>query len=252
MKKLKLSAPDWCFFPENAKPETYYAELKKLGYDAVEMADQSRWPIIRNLGLEIINLSGPGMTKGLNRMENHAELLPQIKDNIVLAGKNKIPNVIIFSGNREGQKDAEGIDNCLKGISELLPVAKANNVVLLFEMLCAHNHPDYQADKSAYGFEIVKRAKSPNIKVLYDIYHMERMNCDSIKDITKNLQMVGHIHIAESPKRDIPLRDGEIKYGKIVPAIVKAGYEGYWGMEFFPTDNMKDLKAAAELFNSFA
>lgn len=250
MEKLKLSAPDWCFFPKDSKPEDYYGELKKIGYAAVEMADQSRWRTIKDVGLEIINLAGPGMEKGLNRTENHGELLPQIKDAITLAGKNKIPNVIIFSGNRKGQDDAEGIVNCLKGISEVLPVAKANNVVLLFEMLNSFDHKDYQADKSAYGFEVVKRAKSPCLKVLYDIYHMEKMGCDSIMDITGNLQMIGHIHIAESPKRDIPTRDGNIKYGKIVPAIVKAGYKGYWGMEFLTTDSLKELKASAELFNS--
>jgi DNA polymerase-4 len=52
--------------------------------------------------LRILNMAGPGMTRGLNRREHHAELLPAIRDAIAHAAAHNIPMVIVFSGNRDG------------------------------------------------------------------------------------------------------------------------------------------------------
>ena len=35
MRTMKLSAPDWCFFPEGADPDAYYRKLKAMGFDTV-------------------------------------------------------------------------------------------------------------------------------------------------------------------------------------------------------------------------
>ena len=119
-------------------------------------------------------------------------------------------------------------------------------------MLNSFDHAGYQADNSAYGFEIAKHFNSPSFKVIYDIYHMERMGEDSAKEIISNISHVAHIHVAESPKRTIPVADGNIRYGEIVKKISDAGYRGLWGMEFFPGDNvLGDLKTAFREFSSF-
>ena len=90
------------------------------------------------------------------------------------------------------------------------------------------------------------------MKVLYDIYHMERMGEDSVKDIVGNLSLVSHIHVAESPKRTIPLPDGNIRYREIVKKVADAGYTGFWGMEFLPGDKvLGELKTAFNDFSSF-
>jgi hydroxypyruvate isomerase len=82
---------------------------------------------------------------------------------------------------------------------------------------------------------------------------MEQMGCDSVKDVVGNLDSIGHIHLAESPDRGIPLADGNVKYANIVPKILEAGYSGYWGMEFIPSEgeSLSELKTAIELFKSF-
>jgi len=129
--------------------------------------------------------------------------------------------------------------------------AKAG-VTLLFEMLNSHEHADYQANSSAYGFEVVKRVRSPALKVVYDIYHMERMGEDSVRDVTANLDLVAHLHVAESPARTAPLAEGNIRYREIVGKIARAGYSGYWGMEFLPgPDVLGDLRTARTEFASF-
>jgi len=90
---------------------------------------------------------------------------------------------------------------------------------------------------------------SPWLKLVYDIYHMERMGDDSGKDIVRHLDRIAHLHVAESPGRGAPRSDGTIRYGRIIPRVTKAGYNGYWGMEFVPVgDALSELRDSIDLF----
>jgi hydroxypyruvate isomerase len=173
--RIKLSVPDWCCFPKLGEPSRYYHILKTLGIDGVEMVDPSRYKAARAAGLEIINVAGPGKIQGLNHREHHTELLPQIRETIQQAQTQRIPLVIIFSGNRQGASDRDGFENCRRGIEALIPDAEKARVLLGFEMFNVFDHPDYQADHGSFGFELVRAVDSPWLKLLYDIYHMERM-----------------------------------------------------------------------------
>lgn len=246
---VRLSAPDWCFWRDGNDPASYYRALRDLGFTGVEMVDPSRWQAARDAGLAILNLSGPGKTVGLNRLGLHAELLPEIRRQIAIAREAKIPHLIVFSGNRDEQDDAVGRANVVTALKALAGDAERAGVTLIFEMFNDQDHPDYQADNSAYGFAVAKAVASPAVKVLYDIYHMSRMGEDVVADITANLDLIAHLHTAEMPKRSIPQRDGAIPYGKIVPAVTKAGYQGYWGTEFVVQgDVMTELRAAVKTF----
>ena len=252
MKSLKQCAADWCFFKDGESPEEYYRALKSFGYTGIEMPDPLRWPVLKAAGLSIISISGSGMEVGLNRYENHATLIPQIEAQIIRAAKYDIRNLIIFSGNRKGQNDQEGLQNCIGAIKKLAKVAEKKEVTLLFEMLCSADHADYQADSSAYGFALAKAVASPYVKVLYDIYHMHEMGEDVLADIVNNLDLIGHIHIAGSNGRHFPDSSQKIDYKTIVSRVIASGYRGYWGQEFVPlTAALEEARTAAELFNSY-
>jgi hydroxypyruvate isomerase len=232
--KLRFSAADWCYLKDGSDATEYYPGLKSAGVSAVEMVSVERRAAARAAGLPVIDLSGPGMVEGLNRRENHEALVPEIEAAIQAARSDGIPNLIVFSGNRFGSPDDEGIEACVEAFRLLAPVAEKAGVTLLFEMLCAMDHPGYQADSSAYGFSVVERVASPGLRVLYDIYHMYRMGENVIDDLIANLPIIGHIHVAESPLRDLPVPGGAIDYPAIVGKVMDAGYDGYWGLEFLP------------------
>jgi hydroxypyruvate isomerase len=82
---------------------------------------------------------------------------------------------------------------------------------------------------------------------------MERMGENSIKDVTGNLNLIPHLHVAESPARTVPLAEGNIRYREIVGKIARAGCAGYWGMEFLPgNDVLGDMRTALTEFTSLA
>jgi hydroxypyruvate isomerase len=252
MSKLRFSATEWSFFKDGFVAKDFYKRLVQIGIAAVEMTPEVRWTAATGAGLKLLNIAAPGMANGLNRLENHDALLPAISDMIIDAAENKIAHIIVFSGNRIGQSDCEGKENCIAGLKELAPLAEKSGVTLIFEMLCTKDHPDYQADRSSYGLDIVREINSPAVKVLYDIYHMHWMGEDVVADITDNLEIIAHIHVAEKIKRSKPVARGGIDYRAIVRKVNDAGYSGYWGLEFIPQgDSFDELKETVELFRSF-
>lgn len=249
--KPKFSVTDWSFFRADFLAEDYYSRLKSLGVSAAEMVPSDRWRDARSFGIDLLNISGPGMQKGLNRIENHANLLPEIKNSIDTASAAGIPYVIVFSGNRDGQPDDEGISQCVEGLRKVAPYAESCRVTLLLEMLNSYDHADYQADHGAYGFEVAREVESASVGVLYDIYHMLRMGDDVLKDMLDNLDIIHHIHIADIPNRTVITENPEANYRHIVKEIQGAGYDGYWGLEFLPGDDVfSEIESAVNLLNN--
>jgi len=236
----------------DADPAAHYGRLAELGYGAVEMAGPSHYTMIKEAGLELLNLCAAGMSGGLNQAEHHAALLPEIRQSIQHAGQNGIAQLIVFSGDRGDMDDAAGVDNCISGLKQLVGDAEAAGVTLTFEMLNENDHPGYHAVTSRFGFDVVRGVDSPVVRALYDIYHMVRSGEDPIETLVPNIDLVAHLHVAGSPGRDFPGADQDIDYGTIVREVQAAGYQGYWGMEFMPQrDGLEELAETAERFRSF-
>ena len=75
---------------------------------------------------------------------------------------------------------------------------------------------------------------NPGLKLLYDVYHMQIMEGNHIASIKENISLIGHFHSASVPGRN-ELYSGEINYASIMKAINDSGYDGYFGLEYWPT-----------------
>ncbi len=242
---VKVSAPDWCFYTEGMEPGDYYRQLKECGVTAAEMVPPERRQAVRDAGLILLNHSGPGMQKGLNRLEHHAELLPQICRAIDEAQADGIPHLIVFSGNGEGLPVADGISNCITGLTAVAPYAEQAGITLVFEMLNSYDHADFHACHGSYGFEVGRGVGSASVGVIYDIYHMLRMGDDVLRDIDENMDVIKHFHLAEPPGRTLPCNHRNVDYAEIISLAVESGYDGYWGLEFVPGEHRFDEIAAS-------
>ena len=133
----------------------------------------------------------------------------------------------------------------LDGLKALAPLAEEAGVTLVLEPLNIHvDHPGYFLHYSAAGFDLVRAVGSPCIKLLYDIYHMQVMEGNIIHTLTGNLDVIGHVHVADVPGRHEP-GTGELNYANIFEALREAGYDRYVGFEFEPTVPSKEVAAAA-------
>ncbi|MEM1117317.1 MAG: TIM barrel protein, partial [Bacteroidota bacterium] len=107
------------------------------------------------------------------------------------------------------------------------------------------DHPDYQADSTAWGVELVRRLGSPRFRLLYDIYHMQIMEGDVIRTVTEHVDAIAHVHTAGVPGRHEIDETQELFYPAIVRALDAAGYTGFVGQEFMPTGDPRAALADA-------
>ncbi|HJU68623.1 MAG TPA: TIM barrel protein [Gemmatimonadaceae bacterium] len=228
---------------------------RELGLDSVELLERDEWPIARSHGLSCAMGYAPvpeprtRLTRGFNRVEHHSWLVPAYERAIPLAAAARIPNLICFSGNRDGLDDEEGLANCARGLEALLPAAERHGVTICMELLNSRvDHPDYQCDRTPWGVALVKRLGSERFKLLYDIYHMQIMEGDVIRTIRDNHQYIAHYHTAGVPGRHEIDASQELNYAAIMRAIADTGFTGYVAQEFIPTrDPRTSLEEAVRI-----
>ena len=141
--------------------------------------------------------------------------------------------------------EADKFQSVLDGLKELAPLAEKAGVTLVLEPLNTHvDHAGYFLNHSDMGLRLVRAVGSPRIKLLYDIYHMQVMEGNIIDTLTRNLDVVGHIHVADVPGRHEP-GTGELNYAGIFNALRTGGYSGYVGFEYAPTGRSESAAAGS-------
>jgi hydroxypyruvate isomerase len=192
---------------------------------------------------------GP-IPKSWNRLEYHDALVPAYEAHLQATAEASFPNLICFSGNRDGMSDTQGLDNCAVGLKRIMPLAEKLGVTVCMELLNSRvNHKDYMCDRTEWGVELCKRVGSDRFKLLYDIYHMQIMEGDVIATIQRHHQYIGHYHTAGVPGRHELDENQELFYPAIMRAVMDTGYQGYLGQEFIPRgpDPMAALRAGVEV-----
>ena len=245
---FRHSVCQWCYSSMDLADLTKQA--KAMGIESIELLSEDQWKIVQANGLMCAVANGPTtISSGFNRIVNHdaivkraEELLPKIK----AAG---IPNMIVFSGNRAGLSDADGLKNCAIGLKRIAPLAESLGVTVIMELLNSKiDHKDYQCDHTAWGAELVKRTESDRFRLLYDIYHMQVQEGDVIHTISDNQWAIAHYHTGGVPGRAEIDQSQELQYPAICRALKDMGYRDFLAQEFIPQrDPMKSLAEAVRI-----
>lgn len=246
--RLKQSVCKWCY--QNQSLEQLCQASAAMGIVSVELLGEKDWPTVKKFGLTCAMANGPGgIENGWNDPKLHDKLVAESERLLPLIQEAGLPNMIVFSGNRRGLSDAEGLENCARGLKRILPLAEQLGVTVCMELLNSKvNHKDYQCDKSAWGVELCKRLESDRFKLLYDIYHMQIMEGDIIATIEKHHRYFAHYHTGGVPGRAEIDETQELNYRRICQAIVDTGFTGYLAQEFIPRrDPLTSLRQAVEL-----
>ncbi|HVN18728.1 MAG TPA: TIM barrel protein [Dongiaceae bacterium] len=247
--RIQQSVCQWCYGKMPIDDLAKYAA--SIGLKGVDLLQPDDYEIPRRYGLVCtMGYAGGGeIPKALNRVENHDAIEQAFRTNIPRAAKAGVPNVITFSGNRSGLSDEEGARNAVAGLNRVKKIAEDHGVTICMELLNSkRDHHDYMCDHTAWGARVMQEVNSPNVKLLYDIYHMQIMEGDLIETILQNIQWIGHFHTGGVPGRHELNGTQEIQWDAVMRAIVDSGFRGYVAHEFMPTgDPLASLKSAADL-----
>lgn len=248
--RLKHSVCRWCY--GGMKLEDLCKAAAGMGMASVELLGPDEWPVAKAHGLTCAvgtNVKANPIPRGFNRVEHHDSIVKELEERLPLVAAAGLPAQIVFSGNRGGMDDKEAIDNCVKGLRRITPLAEKLGVTLVMELLNSKDHGDYHCDRTPWGISVVNGVGSDRFKLLYDIYHMQRMEGELIVTIQKNIAHIGHFHTGGVPGRAEIDQTQEINYPAVCKAIADAGYTGFIGQEFIPRgkDPMASLRHAMEL-----
>ena len=231
---INHSVCHWCY--GDIPIEDFLKIIKNMGIKAIDLVGPEYFDLLKKYDMHCSMCWGAeiSLVEGFNDPKNHAQLIENYSRVIPQVAAAGFTNLICFSGNRNGMNDYVGIENCVKGLSEIMPLAEEHGVVLQMELFNQQNHPDYMCDSSIWGVELCRRLGSDNFKLLFDIYHMQIQEGDIINSIRKYHQYFGHYHTAGVPGRNEIGEDQELYYPAIMKEILKTGYQGHVAQEFIP------------------
>lgn len=248
---ITQSVARWCY--ADIPLPSFCASVADIGLTAMDLLAVDEWAVAHDHGLVVScgDVGAGTIEDGLNEPRNHPTIIGAFEEHIPRAAREDVPNVICFFGNRRGMDDVPAIDNSIRCLRECAPIAEAEGVTILVEVLNSKpgGHVDYIGDHMSYALEIMRAVDSPRVRILYDIFHMQIMEGDIISTLTDSAEWIGHYHTGGVPGRAEIDETQELYYPAIVRAIGDTGFSGFMAHEFIPRsgDPLGSLAQAVEL-----
>jgi len=232
--RFKQSVCRWCFGGMSLDELCVMAKAQGIG--GIDLLSEGEWEVPVRHGMICTTANGPStIPHGFNRPEHHDRLVKESERLLPLVAAAGIPHMIVFSGNRFGMDDAEGLRNCAVGLRRITPLAEQLGVTIVMELLNSKvDHADYMGDRTAWGAALVDEVASDRFRLLYDIYHMQVMEGDVIRTIRDHAKAIAHYHTAGNPGRSNLDATQELFYPAIARAIADTGFQGWVAQEFMP------------------
>ena len=99
--------------------------------------------------------------------------------------------------------------------------------------------PGFALDTSGKVLALIEQVDADNVRLQYDVYHMQIMEGDLVRSMECLLPWLGHIQFADNPGRHEP-GTGEINFSNVFGAIDRMGYDGWVSAEYRPSGKTAD------------
>ncbi|MCY2959517.1 MAG: TIM barrel protein [Planctomycetota bacterium] len=220
-----------------------------LGFRAVEFwpwrgkdidaIDKAR----RDTKLQVIQFVGWGFTPGMNDPANHDAFVKEIEAGIETANRLDTKMMLVLAGNDIPGKTKEQMhQGVIDGFKRVAPIVEKAGITLILEPLNLRvDHRGYCLNKSADAVRICKAVGSKNVKICWDLYHLQIDEGDLCGNMRDGYSEIAYFQFADHPGRNDP-GTGEVHYERVFRAARDLGYTGWFGTEFSPLEG--ERKAA--------
>ena len=234
-------------FTEKPLPEAIHA-AKSAGFHAVEC----HWPYdtpasevkaaLTETGLPMLSLNTRrgDVEKGENGLAalpgRDAEARAAIDEAIAYGARIGAGCVHVMAGCDVSEAAGRTfIDNLTYACKQ----AEQSGLTILIEPLNRHDAPGYFLQTTDQAAAIIQMVSAPNLKLMFDCYHVGRTEGDLTTRLGRLLPIIGHIQFASVPDRGPPDR-GEINFPAVFEAIVALGWTAPLGAEYRPVGATED------------
>ena len=231
-------------FSEVELPERF-AAAARAGFRAVEMQFPYAYPPelladrARAAGVEVVLINMPAGAQAGDRgigclPSRAAEFRDAVGSALAYARALGCRRVNCLSGIAPARADgaalrAAYVSNLRFAAARLHP----SEIELLIEPQNTRTFPGVFLHNTADAVSIIDEVGAPNLRLQYDVFHMQVMEGDLSRTLRENLAHIGHIQVADVPDRHEP-GSGEINFPFLFGWIDRLGYPGWIGAEYVP------------------
>ncbi len=244
---IEFSANLGFLWTDRPLPDAILA-AKNAGFDAVEC----HWPYevavagvnsaLAETGLKMLglNTSRGDVSNGDNGLSaipgREPEARAAIDEAIDYASQIACPNIHVMAGFAEGEPALKTFMDNLVYASEK---AQEHNKTILIEPLNAFDAPGYFLNTTDQAAEIIAELSLPNIRLMFDCYHVGRTEGNVVECLHRHFPITGHIQFASVPDRGPP-DHGDVDYQKVFGEVVALGWKTPLGAEYKPVGDTDD------------
>ena len=116
----------------------------------------------------------------------------------------------------------------------------AAGIMLLLEPINARNSPGYLVSHCDELAGIIADLAAPNVKLLFDAYHIQIMDGDLFRRFERHQGIIGHVQVAGVPSRHEPDMENEVNFPAFFRLLDTLGYAGLMGAEYRPRGRTED------------
>ena len=138
--------------------------------------------------------------------------------------------VHIMAGLAKGEKARQVF---VRNLHVAARMSKRRGIGILIEPLNRFDAPGYFLKNTEQARSIIEDVAAPNLKLMFDCYHVGRTEGDVIGRLRDLLPIIGHIQFASVPDRGAP-DHGEIDYTMVFAEIDALGWTKPLGAEYHP------------------
>ncbi|MBB3139158.1 hydroxypyruvate isomerase [Halomonas organivorans] len=139
----------------------------------------------------------------------------------------------------QGVSDDEARKTLVDNLRFAAEKLQAAGILLIAEPINTRDIPGFFLNRTAQALAIFDEVGSDNLKLQYDIYHMQIMEGDLAPTIEKHLDRIAHVQLADNPGRHEP-GSGEINYPFLFGHLDRLGYQGWIGCEYKPAGSTQE------------
>jgi hydroxypyruvate isomerase len=217
------------------------------------------------LGLTAVQFSASpvkGFGHGITNPDpsRREEFEEEIRSAVPIAKKLGVKKICVVAGEEtRGHSRDEQTRAVIAALKAGAKIVEPEGITIILEPLnILVDHPRQLIVHSAEAAEVLKAVGSPNVKMLFDIYHQQISEGNLSGNIRKYRDLIGYFQLADHPGRHEPTT-GEIAYPFVLKTIHDIGYKGPIGMEMSPKSDpmtafraMRRVDAEARVLNTIA
>ena len=127
----------------------------------------------------------------------------------------------------------------LRNMERASEKAAGTGVTLVIEPINQYDRADFFVQRSDDVVALLQQLDKPNVKLLFDFYHIQIMEGDLTRRLERHWSHIGHFQFASVPLRQEPDL-GEINLKPLFAEIQRRGWAGYLGAEYRPAGRTED------------